>query len=50
MLIEKLVDDNNIDIEKENIEMIQDLVLGNNKKIMYRETGEKTESGSYVQP
>ncbi len=41
MLIQKLVDDNHIDIEKENIEMIQDLVLGNNKKFMYRETGSK---------
>lgn len=37
MLIEKLIDDNHIDIDKENIEMIKDLVLGNNKKQIYQE-------------
>lgn len=39
MLVEKLVDDNHIDIEKEHLTMIENLILGNKNNGKYRHMG-----------
>jgi len=39
MLLEKLVNDNYIDIEQENLQMIENLILGNRSSSKYADFG-----------